>query len=185
MIKKILFLIFSTVLVASCSKNSTETPSVEWKSASVVTGSGFSIAIPSWWSSSGTLEALGNPQTGKILLAAVSPTKKYNLANNIIIMEDDLEKIGSSAQYTELNNFQTQKKYSEYSLVTTGPVLFSDSDESKYYVFDAKYNTNAPKVRFIQSAKICGTKAYLIHILLAAGTNPTEYIPIIKTFTCK
>lgn len=118
-------------------------------------------------------------------LISIAPEKKYNFSNNLLILEDTLSHIGSSKQYSEQNHIHTKQKYQEYRLIESSPILFADSDESKYYVFDAKYNSQTPKMRFIQTAKICGTRVYLIHFALGFDANINEYIALSKTFACK
>lgn len=100
-------------------------------------------------------------------------------------MSDKLDYIGTSKQYSEQNNIQTQKKYLEYNAVSNGAVLFGDSDESKYFVFTAKYNNQTQKLKFVQTAKICGTKVFLLHASMALDTDPTTFVNIFRTFSCK
>lgn len=91
----------------------------------------------------------------------------------------------SSKAYSELNIKQTYKKYLEYTPVTNEPLLFGDGDESRIYVFDAKYNTQTPRMRFIQTAKVCGTDVYLLHISIPLDRKSDEYINLMRTFSCE
>ena len=54
--------------------------------------------------------------------------------------------MGSSTQYSEQNNLQTQKRYFEYRTIDSGMIIFGDSDESKYFGFEAKYNNQTQKL---------------------------------------
>lgn len=100
-------------------------------------------------------------------------------------MKDNLNGIITSAKYAELNNAQTIRNYLEYSRIQNDLIIFSDSDESRVIVFEAKYNTSTPKLKFIQTAKVCGTSVYLIHFSLALDKSPDAYIALAKTFSCK
>lgn len=153
--RKIIFL-FLTFFLTSCSlfqdKNS---QIVGTESATLYTGSGFSVMVPSTWSSSGQIDLLPTPAHGSVILASKSPEKKYNFSNNFLIIKDRLDGLMTSAAYSEINNVQTTRKYLQYSPVKTADILFKDGDSSKAYVFDAQYNSNTPRVRFVQTAKIC------------------------------
>lgn len=100
-------------------------------------------------------------------------------------MKDALNGIISSKKYEELNSVHTSKNYLEYTKLQDDPILFSDSDESRVVVFEAKYNPSTPKLKFIQTAKVCGTNVYLIHFSIALDKSPDAYIALAKTFSCK
>lgn len=142
------------------------------------------MQIPNNWNYNGTTDNL-NAGRGTIILGAVSPDKKYNFANNIVIIEDDLNAVGSSRQYSEQNNIQTQKKYFEYKFLESGVIIFEDSDETKYYTFEAKYNNHTQKLKFIQAAKMCGTKAYLMHASMSLDSKSSDFVELFRTFKCK
>ena len=61
----------------------------------------------------------------------------------------------TSKKYSKLNYIQTTKRYLEYTKLKSEPILFSDSDESYLYIFEARYNTTTPRMRFLQTAKVC------------------------------
>lgn len=179
------FFLISLFTLASCGDNKPEPLTVNGQDTVLFSGSGFQIQVPENWSSSGSSDVLPAPGNGQVTLISIAPEKKYNFSNNLLILEDTLSHIGSSKQYSEQNHIHTKQKYQEYRLIESSPILFTDSDESKYYVFDAKYNSQTPKMRFIQTAKICGTRVYLIHFALGFDANISEYIALSKTFACK
>lgn len=78
------------------------------------TGSGFALHLPENWSSSGTIATPS--ANGEVVLSAVSPEKKYNFSDNILVLRDNLDGIISSKQYAVKNNLQTKQKYLEYTL---------------------------------------------------------------------
>ncbi len=100
-------------------------------------------------------------------------------------MKDTLNGIITSKKYAELSSIQTSKNYLEYTKLQDDLIIFSDSDESRVTVFEAKYNTSTPKLKFIQTAKVCGTQVYLIHFSIALDKSPDAYIALAKTFSCK
>lgn len=147
------------------------------------TGSGFSLQVPKNWSWS--TNTLAQPHIGEIVLSLVSPDTQYNFSNNLVVMRDTLNGMITSSRYSQLNNIQTSKHYTEYTKLQDDPIIFADSDTSRVYVFEAKYNPNVPRLKFVQTAKVCGTKVYLIHFSLALDRGPDPYIRLAKTFTCQ
>lgn len=152
--------------------------------AVVHTGSWFSMQVPALWNvNTGVL--LGSPKSGSLELALMSPDVRYGFSNDLIIMKDTLNGIITSAKYAELNAIQTKWNYLEYTKIQSDPIIFSDTDESRVSVFEAKYNLATPKLKFIQTAKVCGTSVYLIHFAIALDKSPDAYIALAKTFTCE
>ncbi len=152
--------------------------------ASIYHGSWLSMQVPTLWvTNTGVL--LPSPKSGSLELALISPDIRYGFSNNLVIMKDQLNGIISSKKYAELNSIQTAKNYLEYTKIQDDLILFSDSDASRVLVFEAKYNPATPRLKFIQTAKVCGTQVYLIHFSLALDKSPDAYIALAKTFTCK
>lgn len=177
------FFILTTLILSSCSiLPGTQTEIQD--NATIYTGSGFSMQIPALWKTN-TGNNIPNPKSGSLALALISPDIRYGFSNNLVIMQDSLNGIISSKRYAELNNVQTTKNYLEYTKIQDDLILFSDSDESRVSVFEAKYNPSTPRLKFIQTAKVCGTSVYLIHFSLALDKSPDAYIALAKTFSCK
>ena len=152
--------------------------------ATVSSGSGFSMQTPSLWTAN-TGGLVPTPRSGTLELALVSPDVRYGFSNNLIIMRDSLNGIITSSRYAELSSVQSSKNYLEYTKLLDDPIIFSDTDESRITVFEAKYNPSTPRLKFIQTAKVCGTSVYLIHFSIALDKSPDAYIALAKTFSCK
>jgi hypothetical protein len=177
------FFILTALLLSSCSILPGTQEEVQ-DNATIYTGSGFSMQVPTLWKSN-TGVLLPNPKSGSLELALISPDVRYGFSNNLVIMKDNLNGIISSKKYAELNSVQTTRNYLEYTKIQDELILFSDSDESRISVFEAKYNPATPRLKFIQTAKVCGTSVYLIHFSLALDKSPDAYIALAKTFSCK
>lgn len=162
--KKFFLLFVFLIPLVSCGNSSSQVSGITTKEFS---GSGFTIQVPEHWTSSGNITDLPSPANGNVVLTSISPEKKYNFSNNIIIIEDVPGYIGTSVQYSEQNNLKTQGKYLEYQQLEKSDILFGDSDASKYFVFNAKYNAQTQKLKFVQTAKFCGTRVYLMHASVA------------------
>lgn len=140
--------------------------------------------IPSTWKTS-VDRPLPLPQNGTVVLTAISPDVQYGFSNNILIMEDMLNVPTTSKRYSELNQLQTTRNYLEYTKISDEPILFADDDTSTVDVFEARYNTTTQRMKFIQTAKVCGTKVYLLHAAISLDKDPTNYISLFRTFRCK
>lgn len=183
----LLILVFG--LLSACSLPGTQTES-GWADA-IGTGNtiqfqnaSISISVPKNWTETKTSD-IPSPKHGVIVTAYVSPDVKYGFSNNIIVMQDSLNNIVTSAKYSELNNLQTMRNYLEYTKLQDIPFTFSDAEISRLYVFEARYNQTTPKMQFIQTARVCGTNVYLLHVSLSLDKSPTNYIELLKSFQCK
>jgi hypothetical protein len=142
-----------------------------------------SMRVPKTWS--GKTDNLPTPRVGSIVAAFVSPDVKQWFANNFLILSDTLMNIMTSRRYSELNNLQTKKNYYEYGSLKEEDITFLDNELSRVYVFEARYNETTPKLKFIQTARVCGTQVYLLHFTLSPEKKSENYISLLKTFTCK
>jgi len=149
-------------------------------------GDGFTIDIPSTWI---TVEkpALPVPAQGSIALAVTSTDIASGYANNMSILKGKLTEAISSKDYSLTNYVHTTAAYLDFIKLDEKKITFTgDNDTSNLYTFEAKYNTNTPKQKFLQTAKVCGNNVYLITFGLGLTTTPTtKYEDLIKTFTCK
>lgn len=126
-----------------------------------------------------------SPYHGLLMVAYVSPEVKYGFSNNILIMKDALSAPMTSKKYSELNYVQATKNYLEHTKLQDGTITFSDSDESRVYVFEARYNTTTSRMKFIQTAKVCGMDVYLLHVTVSLDKDADDYINLLQTFQCK
>lgn len=184
---KALFLIFFSFFFLYSCGNSSSPNDISFRNSGVntATGSGFSMPVPKDWTLSGAVIPLADGLKSRQLLSSISPEKKYNFSENIVVIEQDLNLIGSSKQYSEHNHNTKKSAYQNYSLIEAGQILFRDADDSVFYVFDAKYNNNTPKMRFIQTAKFCGTKLYFLHATAHLGSKGEEFLKLFRGFECK
>lgn len=100
-------------------------------------------------------------------------------------MTDMVKMPVTSKKYSELNHIQTTKNYLEYTKLSEVPVTFPDSDTSIAYIFEARYNKTTPQMKFIQTAKVCGTQVFLLHISVSLDKSPEKYTELLQSFTCK
>jgi hypothetical protein len=140
--------------------------------------------IPDTWSTTPSRD-IPTPRKWVVALTAISPEVRYGFSNNIIIMKDSLDTPVTSKKYSELNQIQTTRNYLEYAKISDDAILFRDDDESRVSVFEAKYNTTTSRMKFVQTAKVCGTSVYLLHAAIALDKNPENYIDLFRTFECQ
>lgn len=79
----------------------------------------------------------------------------------------------------------SQRSYLSYQKVSDKNTTFSDNTTGKVIVFDAQYNEQTPKKRFVQTAKICGTDIYLLTYALNPQSNTEEAHKLLAQTNCK
>ncbi|MDD2907564.1 MAG: hypothetical protein PHH98_02890 [Candidatus Gracilibacteria bacterium] len=185
MLKKILISVLSTFLLMSCGSSTT---TVTDNSLIDVDNANFAFSIPSNWEIIKDKEnILPKAKEGNIELAASSINVVSGFANNLLILSDDLNKITTSKDYSILNNIGAETDYLGYKKISSNDITFADKDTSIVYEFEAKYNVDTPKLRFLQTAHICNkTKGYFITIALPTTiTDTSKYRELLATFSCK
>lgn len=177
--KKLFILLFCLTIVSSCwtSTSDTATKTFEW--------TWFNINIPSSWINVESKD-IPNPQNGKIELALTSSEISTWFANNMVILSEELKEVTDSKWYAITNYLRTTWSVLEFIKLNETNFNFIDKDEGKMYTFEAKYNTETPKRKFIQTAKVCDKKAYLITIGISLDiTDVSKYENLLKSFECK
>ena len=172
------------VTLSACTLPGTQTETAVGAGLSLYSGSGFTMHVPDTWTSDVT-RALPTPRHGSVVMTAVSPEVRYGFSNNIVVMQDVLDTPMTSRKYSELNQIQTTRNYLEYTKLSDDVILFGDEDESRVYVFEARYNTTTGRMKFIQTAKVCGTRVYLMHAAIALDKDAANYTSLFKSFQCK
>lgn len=125
-------------------------------------------------------------KNGTIALALTSTDIVSGYSNNMSIIKEKLTEAMTSKKYSVVNYALTTGEYKEFVKLDEKVITFGDKDESNLYTFEAKYNTNTSKQKFLQTAKVCGDTVYLMTFGLGLSTpNTTKYEDLIKTFTCK
>ena len=86
-----------------------------------------------------------------------------------------------------LNNIWAQTDYLDYTKIASKDFKFTDEEISTLYIFDAKYNLDTPKLKFLQTAHICNqTKAYFLTLAIPTTIKDTsKYEYLLSTFNCK
>lgn len=153
----------------------------------VFSGEQFSIAVPAAWSTiEDTSVLLPKPHNGAIELASRSDDVQNGFSNNLLILSQPLSKSSSSKDFSLLNHVWVSREYSEYIELDSKQIEFSSKDSSQLYIFEAKYNIDTPKLKFIQTAAVCSKTWYLLTIALPVSVkDTTKYEQILSTFSCK
>lgn len=186
MIKKIFALAFIITSLVSCGSPDVVTPVTTWLVKKETPN--ISIEIPSnWIEISDKQNILPKVKTWNIELA-VSADKVVNwFSNNLLILSDDLKTIVTSSEFSMLNNIWAQTDYLEYLELESKEFTFLDEEKSILYSFEAKYNLDTPKLKFLQTAHICNwTKAYFLTVAIPTTiTDTSKYEEFLATFKCK
>jgi len=187
MLKKFFLLIVLLFILVSCwGSNDTTISNTSW--LTIQDSANFSISIPaSWKIIDNKNNVLPKPNNGEIALAVTSKSMKNGFANNLLILSSKLDKITTSSDFSILNNIWSEKEYLNYLKLDSREFIFNDQEKSMLYIFEAKYNYDTPKLKFLQTAYICNqTDVYFFTIALSPLVRDTsKYEAFLKTFKCK
>ena len=158
-------------------------------SVETFTGQYMTIETPSDWQNIATSQ-LGVPKTWNVILAKKSSDRVDRVYRNMIVLEDTLIGSLSSSQYARNDYRIAQKKYAWFKELESIDAQFADGEQSSLYVFEAKYNPDSPRMKFLQSARICENweekYVYNITITLPASLQDIEkFKALIQTFACR
>ena len=181
---RILLSIFFLLFLSACSLPGTQQEWVSDGTTIVYQGSGFTTLVPKSWQQAEN-STLPIPPRGSIVLAYMSKDVRYGFSSNYVIMMDNIDAIVTSKKYSELNHIQTTRNYLEYTKLEELPVTFKDSDTSLLYVFEARYNKTTPRMKFVQTAKTCWTKVYLLHATVSLDKTVDKYVDLLSSFECQ
>lgn len=187
MIKKIFLIIFISLFVTSCWSDD-ETPEKAKVWLINTETKSMSISVPSNWSIiENKSELLPKAKDSKIELAVRANSPVNWFSNNLLILSDDITKYITSKEFSILNNIGAETDYLDYTELEAKSFKFLDEEESMLYVFEAKYNVDTPKLKFLQTAHICNqNKAFFFTIAIPKSTkDTTKYEKLIATFKCK
>lgn len=185
MFKKILVTFIFSLFLFSCGSTDIQ---VTENSLIDVDNTNFAFKVPSNWEIIKDKEnILPKAKSWNIELAATSTNLVSWFANNLLILSDDLNKLTTSKDYSILNNIWAETDYLDYKKIWVNNITFADKEEWLVYEFEARYNLDTPKLRFLQTAHICNkTKGYFITIALPSSmTDTSKYQELLATFACK
>ncbi len=146
----------------------------------------FSISIPNswveldkdkWW--------LPKPSFWEIRLAISSPNLIWWFSSNLLILRDKTNKDISSKDFSIFSNIWIKEDYTAYKEISQRDIIFKDSEESVLFTFEARYNENTPRLRFLQTAHICDNYSYLLTIALSNEIeDSSKYETLLESFEC-
>lgn len=184
--KKSFFIIFLLFFLFSCWDKTAVVVDTEWLTN--VDKTDFSISIPNNWENIENInDILPKPNKWNIELVVASSILKDWIKNNLLILSDKLNSFTTSKDFSMLNNVWAQKDYIDYILLNSKDFTFTDNEVSILYTFEAKYNFDSPKLKFLQTAHICNqTKAFFFTIAIPTNiTDTSKYETLLKSFKCK
>ena len=183
--KKLLIIIFVVFFITSCGDD-TEVITSSW--LETLETEKLSIEIPSNWKIlENTEDILPKIKQGKIELAVASEDIVNGFSNNLLILSDDLDSFTTSKDFSMLNNVWASADYLDYTKLESKEFIFTDEEVSIIYIFEAKYNLDTPKLKFLQTAHVCNqTDAFFLTLALPTSIQDTsKYESFLKTFKCK
>lgn len=151
------------------------------------TGIGYTLRVPASWAAVDASKIV-TPTRGKLELAMRSLISKRGFMNNLIILSDDILAETTSAEYVAQSMLWASREYLSTTIESDEVMKFDDGGTSRLVVFRAKYNEVTEEHLFMQTARICGSKVYLMTLGLendTANESYDRYRPILESFTCK
>jgi len=166
----------------------TEDTNIEASGLELYQGEWYNVSIPSnWIVMNDKQNILPEPSEWKIELSAQSWESTWWFINNILVLSDDLKTFTDSSEYSMANNVGAKKEYTDYIQLENKDFSFIDGTNSKLYVFEAKYNLETPKLKFLQTAYVCQpNKGYFLTIAISPSIKVTDkYETLLSTFSCQ
>lgn len=186
MFKKI-FLVFTVIIFITSCWETTDSTNLIWWLIKTETNNLF-IDIPTNWTIIDDKEnILPKANNADIELAVISENMVNWFANNLLILSNELETFTTSKDYSILNNVWAQVDYLDYKKLESKDFTFLDEEKSLLYIFEAKYNLDTPKLKFLQTSHICNqNKAFFLTIAIPTSIRDTsKYEYLLSTFKCK
>jgi len=148
----------------------------------------MSMEIPSNWEIIKNKDwVLPKAKDWKIEFAVTSQKVTDGFANNILVLSTDLKKTTTSKDFSMLNNVWANTEYLGYTEIESKEFDFLDEEKSILYIFEAKYNIDTPKLKFLQTAHLCTQKkAFFMTLAIPSSVKDTsKYEYLLSTFKCK
>lgn len=185
MFKKLFVFILCVWLLTSCGGE--ETVDLEAQGLVNYAGDRFDISIPENWNVLNEKQnLLPQPSEGKIELSAQSQEAKGGFFNNVLILSDTLKTFTDSQEFAIANNVGARSQYIDYLELENKSFDFIDGTSSQLYIFEAKYNMETPKIKFIQTAYVCNPNiGYLLTMAVSPSVKVTDkYETLLSSFSC-
>jgi putative heme iron utilization protein len=107
-----------------------------------------------------------------------------------VILSEKIQNTITSKKYSIINYALSTGQYTDFVKLDEKVVTFNsadekEKDESNLYTFEAKYNPETPKRKFIQTAKVCGDMVYLMTIGVNLDVSDMKkYEAFLTSFEC-
>ncbi len=130
---------------------------------------------------------ISSPAHGTLELALRSLVNRRGFMNNLVILSDTLQTDASASEYVEQSMLWAAREYLNLTLESEEQIKFDDGSSSRLEIFHAKYNEITEERLFMQTARICGKKVYLMTLGLENDTTADkypQYTSMLASFTC-
>ena len=183
--KTLLCLSLIIFLLSSCSDS---TPTTKTTGLTEHSEEAFTMQIPAnWIVLDKASRTIPSPKQWSVALAVTSSEAVNGFSNNLVVLQNTLNYETTSKNFSDLNNIGASEDYYSYTLDSTKDLTFNDDEVSTLYSFTAQYSASTPKLRFLQTGRICEKKnSFFLTIALSENiTDTAKYEDILKSFECK
>lgn len=102
------------------------------------------------------------PIRGTIELAMRSQVSNRGFMNNLTVLSDDIYSESTSSEYLRQSVIWASKEYRDMTVESQEVIDFNDGVSSLLAIYRAKYNEITEERLFMQTARVCGKKVYLL-----------------------
>ena len=179
-------IILCTFILSGCLGFGTTTTGTDDSWLSKYQWVGYTIKTPTSWKIVDKAN-ISSPAHGTLELALRSLVNRRGFMNNLVILSDTLQTEASASEYVQQSMLWAAREYLNLTLESEEQIKFDDGSSSRLEIFHAKYNEITEERLFMQTARICGKKVYLMTLGLENDTTADkypQYTSILASFTC-
>lgn len=155
-VRNILLVLFTTSLLVACGEET-----VDDSGLMRYRGNTFEIRVPASWENIGS-DQLVTPIRGTIELAMRSQVSNRGFMNNLTILSDDTYTEATASEYLQQSVVWASKEYLKTTVESQESLEFDDGEKSRLAIYHAKYNEVTEERLFMQTARLCGKRVYLL-----------------------
>ncbi len=154
--KTILLLLLTSCLLVACGEETVDDSGLTRYRANT-----FEIRVPASWETISNTDMTA-PVRGTIELAMRSEISNRGFRNNLTILSDDTFTEATASEYLQQSLVFATKEYLTTTVESQQNLEFDDGAESRLAIYRAKYNEVTEERLFMQTARLCGKRVYLL-----------------------
>ena len=156
LLKTILLLLFTSCLLVACGEDTVDDSGlVRYRTNT------FEMRVPASWETIDNADMTA-PVRGTVELAMRSQISNRGFRNNLTILSDDTFTEATASEYLRQSVVFATKEYLQTTVESEQALEFDDGAASRLAIYRAKYNEVTEERLFMQTARLCGKRVYLL-----------------------